>query len=128
MKGKGAIGLVMVLAAVGALAVPLGSFESFVKYMATPAAMGAISMALLQVMKRLWPQIEGDVAFYASQLLALIAAVACTRLVPILPQLPPEVEMYWPFAVWFAQQIWYRLFPNPTPAERDSGPSPSPEK
>lgn len=85
------------------------SFEEFLRYVATPAAMGAVSSIVLAIVRRLWPEIQEGLAVVASLLVAVIAYGVAAYLLPLLPQLPPELELYWPAVVYLAQQIWYWL-------------------
>ena len=88
---------------------PLVSLENFLVYLANPVALAAVSSLALQVMKRLWPDIEEGKAFFASILCAVAMSVLAMFLLPYTPSLPVEAERLWPFVVWFMQQAWYWL-------------------
>jgi phage-related protein len=87
----------------------MGSFAEFVQYLATPAALGVVSSMVLQLIRRVWPQIDEGWAFLASVVAAVVISAIAMYLVPLLPTMPPEVEKLWPFVVWFFQQVWYWL-------------------
>ena len=103
------IGVALAIGVMATGGQPLDSFQDFVLYLASPAALGVISSLVLQVIRKQWPQIDGQIAFVWSIGMALVFGVGATLLLPNLEQLPPEVEQYWPFVVWFMQQVWYWL-------------------
>ena len=85
------------------------SFADFVRYIGTPAALGVVSSIVLALMRRVWPNIDEGKAVVGSLLVAVVVYMIAAWLVPILPQLPPQLELYWPAIVYLAQQIWYWL-------------------
>ena len=85
------------------------SFSDFVKYLATPAALGVVSSIAVALLRRVWPQIEEGKAVILSWAVAALAYLLGGQVLPLLPQLPPQVELYWPAVVWFCQQVWYWL-------------------
>ena len=85
------------------------TFSDFVRYIGTPAALGVVSSIVVAILRKVWPTIQEGVAVIASLLTAVLAYIIASYLVPLLPQLPPELELYWPAVVYLAQQIWYWL-------------------
>lgn len=100
--------IVLGVIAVGALALDM-TFEEFIRYIATPGSLGAISSVVLAIVRRVWPEIDEDLAFVASVALAALAYVLASFVLPMLPELPAELELYWPAVVFLMQQIWYWL-------------------
>ena len=85
------------------------TFEEFIRWMATPAALGIVSSFVLQVLRKHWPVLDEGWAWLASTGFALVGSVVAMRLIAILPTLPPEVAAYWPLVVWFWEQLTFWL-------------------
>lgn len=83
------------------------TFEEFVRYIGTPAALGVVSSVVLTIIKKFAPQVQEFLAFGLSLIVAALAYIVAAWAVPLLPQLPAQFELYWPAVVFLAQQLWY---------------------
>lgn len=91
------------------------TFEELVRYLATPAALGVVSSIALAIIRQVWPQLDEGWAFVASAAAAAVMYLLAAFVVPLLPQLPAELELYWPAIVFVAQQVWYWIMRDKTP-------------
>lgn len=90
-------------------------FLEFVKWLAGTAALGAVSAFALQAIKALWPAVKDDMAKIASVVFAALASVAAQLLLPVVPQLPAEIEQFWPVIVWLWSQVIWGIWLKPEP-------------
>ena len=86
------------------------SFADFVKYLGSAAALAAVSSILLQLLRKVRPAVDENIAFVLSILFAAVIAIGAKMAIPYLGELPPEIENFWPVIVWAIQQVWWRIF------------------
>ena len=84
------------------------SFVDFVKWLATSAALGITSTAIMQVIKAIWPRVKDKAAAIASVIVAALIAAGAIAALPYLGEVPAWVETYWPIAIWLWSQLWYQ--------------------
>ena len=84
-------------------------FAEFVKYLAGPAALGAVSTVVMQIVKKFYPTVKDDIAFFVSIFVACAVGVMAHFLVPHLDKIPPEIGSLFFVAVWAASQVWNRI-------------------
>lgn len=83
------------------------SFAEFVVWLASSAALGAVSSLAFQLLKRAFPTLQDMYAKIGSVIFAAVLSVAAQYAVPLLPELPAWVEQLWPIVVWIWSQIAY---------------------
>lgn len=81
----------------------------FLRGVAAPAALGVVSVYVMQFVKFLWPKLEDRLAVAVSIVVALFVGITANELIPIVPQLPAWVNGYWPYVMWAAQQLWFQV-------------------
>ncbi len=93
------------------------TFLAFVTWLATPAALAVVSSLVVQVLKKVYPSIQQQLAVAVSVAVAAVLSVVAMYALPWVKTLPPDVERLWPVVVWALQQLYYQLF-GQTPAMR----------
>lgn len=91
------------------------TFVAFVSWLASAAALGAISSFLFQALKALFPALKDDYAKIGSVVFAALLNVAAQQVLPILPTLPAWIEQLWPVMTWLWSQVVYELLVKPKP-------------
>lgn len=82
------------------------SFVEFIKWLAAGgAAIGVVSSIVMQLIKKLRPTIEGDLALYLSILVAVLLAALAQASEPYLGKIPPVLLQYW----WVAGVLWEQI-------------------
>ena len=85
--------------------------EEFLRYIVTPAGLGAAATLFMQLIQKQLPNIAGDVAFLVSVLVAAVVGLGGYYIIPFLQTLPPDVELViWPVLTWAFNYIWHRFF------------------
>jgi hypothetical protein len=98
------------------------TFVGFVTWLATPAALAVVSSLVVQVLKRVWPSVQQQLAVAISIAVAAVASVVAMYALPWVAQLPPDVERLWPVVVWALQQLWYGMFGQSEAMRKLAGP------
>jgi hypothetical protein len=91
------------------------NFAEFVKWLGGTAALGAVSAFALQAIKALFPSVKDNMAKIASVVFAALASIVAQLALPVIPQLPAEIEQFWPVIVWLWSQIVWGIWLKPKP-------------
>ncbi len=68
-------------------------------------ALGVVSSLVVQILKKFWPQIEGDLAQYISITVAVLIAALAQAAEPYIGEIPPVVNQYW----WVVVVLWQHV-------------------
>lgn len=88
----------------------MDSFAEFVKWLASGAALGALSAFGFQALKAIFPSLRDDVAKIGSVIFAALLNGLARTLIPVLPQLPPAIDQYWPVITWLWSQVVWEIW------------------
>ena len=109
-------GILLVGLAVLVAAIPAGSFMEFLTWLAGATAAGVIATYALQVIRKISPIIDEDIAMIASVFIAaLISVVAKVLLMKTGTTPPPIIDQNWQLICWLAEQLWYYIFRDTVP-------------
>ncbi len=85
----------------------------FLRYVATPAGLGALVTLLMWFIQQYLPDVEDNLAFVVSVALSAVLGIGAYYAIPYADKLPPEIAIViWPTLVWAANYLWFRLGPK----------------
>ena len=87
------------------------NLEELLKYVVTPAGMGAVTMLLVQLIQKFRPGIAGDVAYVVSVIVAVLVGIGAYYILPFLQTLDPAIAaVFYPVLSWAFNYLYHRFF------------------